>query len=244
MRLLIDAPADGVTNMACDEALLEAVGRGAAEPTLRFYQWDPPTISLGYFQRYADFQDLPPPAGALAVVRRTTGGGAILHDREWTYSLTLPVAHALVAGNPVRLYERVHDALIDTLGLLNVDAQRCGTGDGSAAHRGPFFCFARRHCLDVVIQGAKLAGSAQRRTGSAVLQHGSIVLANRFDQHPAATVQEHCGLTGNSLLEPLLEALQRHLGEPLIPGAWSAEECAAAQALRAKYADPAWTQRT
>ena len=111
MRLLIDEPADGVTNMARDEALLDWVGRGAAPPTLRFYRWEPPTISLGYFQAYSEFEKLPPPAGELAVVRRTTGGGAILHDREWTYSLALPASHPLAAGGKApKLYELMHDA--------------------------------------------------------------------------------------------------------------------------------------
>lgn len=244
MRLLIDPPADGVTNMARDEALLDEAGRSAAAGMLRFYQWSAPTISLGYFQKYADYEALPPPARGLAVVRRTTGGGAILHDREWTYSLALPVGHPLVGGRPVGLYDLVHDAVIDTLTLLNVPAGRCGASDGSAAHRGPFFCFARRHCADVVVGGEKLAGSAQRRTAAAILQHGSIILANRFDQHPVTSVQAHSGLTGAGFLEPLLEALARRLGEPLFSGAWTSEELAVAERYKNKYDDRAWTRRS
>src|SRR5580765_2945407 len=87
-RLFIDDPLDAVTNMARDESLLESVGRGESPPTLRLYQWSPAAISLGYFQDYAEFEALPAPAGTLAVVRRQTGGGAILHDLELTYSLT------------------------------------------------------------------------------------------------------------------------------------------------------------
>ena len=79
-RILQDSPLDGPTNMARDEALLDRVGDGSSPPTLRLYQWDPPTISLGYFQKYADYEALDPPAGELAVVRRPTGGGAILQD--------------------------------------------------------------------------------------------------------------------------------------------------------------------
>ena len=90
IRVIHDPALDGPTNMARDEALLSRVGRGASVPTLRLYQWDPPTVSLGYFQKYAEYECLGPPAGGLPVVRRQTGGGAILHDLELTYSLTLP----------------------------------------------------------------------------------------------------------------------------------------------------------
>ncbi|MCG3139150.1 MAG: Octanoyltransferase LipM [Phycisphaerae bacterium] len=243
MRLLIDDPRDGATNMARDEALLTRVGERKSPATLRFYQWDPPTISLGYFQKYAEYEELPPPAGELAIVRRTTGGGAILHDREWTYSIILPVDHDLLKPAPTRLYERVHDAIIDTLGLVNIRARRCGISDSSSAHQGPFFCFARRHCLDVLIEGQKLVGSAQRRIRQAVLQHGSIMLANRFDQHPVTSVQDHTALRGESLLEPLLEALQRHLSSTLEPDQWRDEELRLTEQLIAKYTDDTWLKR-
>jgi lipoate-protein ligase A len=162
------------------------VGTGQSPPTLRLYQWDPPTISLGYFQPYAQYKELPPPAGRLPVVRRPTGGGAILHDLELTYSLTLPTDHPLIHRNPNRLYELAHDAIINCLSSLGLNAARCGLTDDSGAARGPFFCFQRRHCYDLLLDGDKIAGSAQRRTRHAILQHGSIVLANRFSQHPTA----------------------------------------------------------
>lgn len=244
IRLLIDSPSDGPTNMARDEALLTLVGRLTVPPTLRFYQWDPPAISLGYFQRHEDYEQLPAPAGDVPVVRRTTGGGAILHDREWTYSLTLPVDNALVHRHgPTGLYELVHDALIDTLALINIRAQRCGISDNSSAHRGPFFCFQRRHCLDVLIDGRKLAGSAQRRTPRAILQHGSIILANRYDQHPVTALCEYTYLEDEALLGPLTDALQQRLGQLLAPGQWQDQELQLAESLREKYADDNWTKK-
>lgn len=242
-RLLIDAPADGVTNMARDEALLLGVGEGTSPATLRFYKWDPPTISLGYFQKYSEYEALPPPAGELAVVRRTTGGGAILHDREWTYSLALPVSHPLLTGNAARLYELVHDALIDTLSLLNVRTQRCGSTDDSSAGRGPFFCFDRRHCLDVLLDGQKLAGSAQRRTPQAVLQHGSIILSNRYQQHHVASITEHIDLDDQALLTPFIDALEQRLDVKLEEGEWSENELARAEDLTAKYGGEEWTRK-
>ena len=174
--------------MARDEALLHRVGAGESPPTLRLYQWDPPTISLGYFQPVAQYDSLDPPAGDLPVVRRLTGGGAILHDLELTYSLTLPADHALLEGGANRLYEVVHDAVIACLRAFQLRAARDGMTDGSGPTRGPFFCFARRHCLDVLIGNDKIAGSAQRRTKQAVLQHGSIILANRYQQQTTAAL--------------------------------------------------------
>ena len=112
--------------MARDEALLTRVGDGSSPPTLRLYEWAEPTISLGYFQQYRAYETLPPPAGRFALVRRLTGGGAILHDRELTYSLTLPARHPLVAHRPNHLYELVHDTLIDILVARGIDARRAG----------------------------------------------------------------------------------------------------------------------
>lgn len=188
LRVLNDGALDGPTNMARDEALLLRVGRGESPGTLRLYQWDPPTISLGYFQRYADYASLPKPAGSLPIVRRLTGGGAILHDWELTYSLALPIAHPLLQGGPSRLYGLMHNVVIAALAELGVLAARCGVSDDSGAAKGPFFCFERRHCYDVLVGRDKLAGSAQRRTRQAVLQHGSIVIGNRFSQQPTASV--------------------------------------------------------
>ncbi len=188
IRVLHDPPLDGPTNMARDEALMTRAGTGESVPTLRLYRWDPPTLSLGYFQAYADYESLPPPAGDLAVVRRLTGGGAILHDLELTYSLMLPITHPLLSAGPNRLYEVAHDAVIAALRLLGITAARCGVTDDSGPKRGPFLCFDRRHCYDVLIDDDKIAGSAQRRTRNAVLQHGSIILGNRYAQQATATV--------------------------------------------------------
>ncbi len=242
-RLLIDSPADGVSNMARDEALFVLAGEGASPPTMRFYKWDPPTISLGYFQSYGEYESLAPPAGDLAVVRRTTGGGAILHDREWTYSIAMPASHPLVQAGATQLYDLVHAALIDTLALLGVRAERCLLSDDSSAGRGPFFCFDRRHCTDVLLDGDKLAGSAQRRTKTAILQHGSIILANRYDQHHVAAITNHVVLVVDALLTPFVDALEQRLGVKFEEGEWSKDELARADDLAAKYSGEEWTRR-
>jgi len=243
LRVLYDPPLPGPVNMGRDDALLERVGAGASPPTLRFYQWDAPTISLGYFQRYAQYATLPPPAGELAVVRRPTGGGAILHDRELTYSLALPVEHPLLEAGAACLYERVHAALITALGGPAARARRCGVTDDSGPARGPFFCFARRHRVDVLVGDQKLAGSAQRRTANAVLQHGSIILDSRFPQQPAATVSAIANLGAADLAERITVALAEANQLEIVSGAWTPDELAAAQPHIARHESADWLKR-
>lgn len=171
-RLLIEAePRSGAWNMAFDEALLEAaVDRG--QVALRIYRWAEPTLSLGYFQRIAP-ADLPEPLRAVRHVRRLSGGGAILHDREWTYSCVVPKGHAL-AAKPELLYEEAHAALVRALAQRGVVARPRGTND-RAADRA-FLCFRRGDERDLLIGAHKIVGSAQRRRRGAVLQHGSVLL--------------------------------------------------------------------
>lgn len=244
LRLLVDPPLDGPANMARDEALMLRVGRGESVPTLRLYRWDPPTISLGYFQPIADYESLEPPEGELAVVRRLTGGGAILHDLELTYSLTLPSGHPLLGDGPNRLYELLHDAVITCLTGLGLEANRDGETDDSTPTRGPFFCFARRHRYDVLIGGDKIAGSAQRRTREAVLQHGSIILANRYAQQPTAAAPTAFEEAVEQVLARFPSDVSAGVDIAIEPGSWQDEEVAAAGDLIAKYTGDEWTRRT
>ena len=235
--------------MARDEALLIEVGNKSVPPTLRLYQWSPPTISLGYFQKFADYEALPAPAGGLAVVRRLTGGGAILHDLELTYSIALPIGHELLGEGANRLYELAHDAVIASLAELRLATVRCGKSDDSGAARGPFFCFERRHCYDVLLGGDKIAGSAQRRTRHAVLQHGSIVLGNRFAQQPTAVAEE--SLSVSETLGKITEVgrifagqIERVFGTSLNELGWTQSERELTSTLIQKYQSDQWTRRT
>ena len=225
------------------------VGDGSASPTLRLYQWAPPTISLGYFQKYADFEALPPPAGNLPVVRRLTGGGAILHDLELTYSLAVPMGHDLLRDGANRLYELAHDAVIAALGELNLETARCGMTDDSGAARGPFFCFERRHCYDVLLGGDKIAGSAQRRTRFAVLQHGSIVLGNRFAQQTTAGAQDAANINEtfariSAARVALADQMTTVVGVHFELTGRSETEGKLAESLTLKYRSDDWTRRT
>ena len=236
--------------MARDEALLECGAEDDARPVLRFYAWSLPTISLGYFQDYSAYEELPDPAGGLAVVRRTTGGGAILHDLEVTYSLTLPADHSLVRGRPNRLYGLAHEAVIHAIGEgVRMMGDDCGGCDASS-RRGPFFCFARRHGYDVVIDAAqvpggvsKIAGSAQRRTRRAILQHGSIILDSRYDQQPTATWSSLVGaIDFDAAVVRLIPAFEAALELSVVGCEWRLQELEAARRIESKYAGRAWTR--
>jgi lipoate-protein ligase A len=171
-RLIVDLePASGRWNMAVDEALLESAVAGGP-CTVRWYRWDQPTLSLGYFQTLRTARHEPRLAG-LPVVHRLTGGGAIIHDQELTYSCVLP-AHQALARNARQLYLCVHERIIQVLaGFGFVAALR---GDRDAARGGNFLCFDRGDDFDVVMGEHKVLGSAQRRRKGAVLQHGSLLL--------------------------------------------------------------------
>ena len=158
--------------MAVDEALLEAAAEG--QGTLRFYRWSEPTLSLGYFQQYPDRWQHEP-SRQCAVVRRASGGGAILHDIELTYSLAVPAAHPLAADR-LGCYRAMHAALVEALADWGVQAVVLQQADKESHHRQPFLCFQRRAPGDVLVDGVKIAGSAQRRCRGAVLQHGSVLL--------------------------------------------------------------------
>lgn len=240
-RWIVDGPADGPDNMARDEAVLIGVSEGRVPATLRLYGWSAPTISLGYFQPYSDYAALPPPAGQLPVVRRFTGGGAILHDLEMTYSLTLPLDHPLLAGRgPSGLYEVVHRAFARLLAEAGVRTSG-GPQDGGASQRGPFFCFERHGRYDLLIDGAKVLGSAQRRTRTAVLQHGSLILDSRYDQQRCACAARHAEVDLSRRVPRLVEFITgSRAGEPATFGD---DERQLAERLRARYDDPAWTRR-
>jgi lipoate-protein ligase A len=157
--------------MAVDEVLLDLASH-QGNSTLRFYSWTDPTLSLGYFQSYQDREEHPPSLDC-ACVRRMTGGGAILHDRELTYSFAAAVT-TLGGGNGERLYRIFHETLVAALRDFGVAAALCSSP--SPLQPEPFLCFQRRAAGDVLLKGWKIAGSAQRRRKQGILQHGSVLL--------------------------------------------------------------------
>jgi lipoate-protein ligase A len=148
-----------------------------------------------------------------------------------------------VGNSPRGLYELAHAAVIDTLAGLGVAASRSGFSDDSGAARGPFFCFARRHESDLLLGDQKITGSAQRRTKHAILQHGSIVLATRFAQHPTATLDLPLATTVEKVRLFFPAHFSQRIKTPCQAGDWSAAELALASKLREKYAGNEWTRR-
>jgi Lipoate-protein ligase A len=188
------APHSAAMNMAIDEALLEFV----TIPLIRFYRWQSPALSFGYFGRFANIashqcrRDL---------VRRWTGGGIVFHGEDLTYSLVIPASDTAFAESSTSIYEKIHRALCDALSetgqpaVVAADGDR-GPGSATAATRtgisdAGYNCFANPVRADVMIDGRKIAGAAQRRTRRGLLQQGSIQ-----------------GIEfGNSLTEPFAQAL-------------------------------------
>ncbi len=158
--------------MAIDQLLLQ---RAASEgqTALRFYQWAEPTLSLGYFQsatarsRHRESLNCP-------VIRRSSGGGAIVHDLELTYCYTTPSTIRSTHASR-QLYDAFHETLILCLAELGIEAVLCEPSS-KAVHEEPFLCFQRRAAGDVLCGDHKVTGSAQRRFRSAIMQHGSILL--------------------------------------------------------------------
>ncbi len=173
-RLIYDSPTAGSINMAVDMAILAAVGTGQSPPTLRLYAWSPPCLSLGYGQRAADVAFERVAALGWDVVRRPTGGRAILHTDELTYSVTLPPGDDIAAGNVVESYRRISRALVAGLVKLGVQPEADKRADGIDVP-GPV-CFETPSHYEITVGGRKLIGSAQVRRKEGVLQHGSLPL--------------------------------------------------------------------
>jgi len=260
-RLIVDEPAEGAWNMAVDEALLERAAEGGPA-TLRLYRWAEPTLSLGYFQAYADRAGHPPSDG-LPCVRRSSGGGALVHDREVTYSLTLP-PEALRGRETRGLYCAAHRAVIDTISTLGGDPAGmtlCDpAGGGGRPSEEPFLCFLRRADGDLLVaeppSGAvdtrpvagryKVTGSAQRKRRGALLQHGGVLLAQspHAPELPGLAELGVIAARAEAFAESLAGALAKRLELDLSTGGLTTTETAGAERLRAeKHLNPGWVRR-
>ena len=205
---LVDSARTGPENMAIDQAMLRQTDRDGVV-RIRFYRWSIPTLSLGYFQKYSEFekfqQQLEEESSPLevveplSVVRRATGGGAIVHHFDWTYSIAIPQGletEKKSIGASCGLYFSLHQAVIQwinkTLDIRAGKAMIWSVAEGCKASESAkavgctqqskqihlaFLCFQRRSPGDIVVGNCKLMGSAQRRFQSAILQHGSLLLA-------------------------------------------------------------------
>ena len=263
-RLLRSAWADGATNMAVDEAILRAVAVGQVPPTLRFYAWEPACLSLGRGQPLADVDLQALRAADFGLVRRPTGGKAILHVDELTYSTIAPQDDARVSGGIVESYRRLSAGLVrglERLGLTSLVADRQKSPPlvgGAGGGKGPV-CFEVPSDYEITAGGRKLVGSAQMRTQSVVLQHGALPLYGDIARicpllaaHPdpvqvrarATTVEEALGsfgstrdkrsVTWDEAADAMAAGFAEALNLRLEPGTLIDEERAWAKELRAE----------
>ena len=172
-RLIQTPPATGAWNMAVDEAVLESVGRGDSLPTLRLFSWEPPCISLGYAQPVADVDMDSLHSLGWHLVRRPTGGRAILHTDELTYSVCAPLHEPRVTGTVLESYSRLAQALLMALNILTLPAQAKENYGTPRQNTNPI-CFEVPSNYEITVGGKKLIGSAQARRKEGILQHGSL----------------------------------------------------------------------
>jgi lipoyl(octanoyl) transferase len=204
------SPCSGTWNMAFDEALLErCLSQNVCH--VRLYRWQTPTVSLGYFQDYHP-ETIPENLRSLEVVRRLSGGGAILHHHELTYSCSVPPEHPL-AKAPMEIYRRVHACLIEILQERGVVCAMRGAALDFPQGE-PFLCYSRGDEHDVLCQGQKIIGSAQRRRRGAVLQHGSVLLKRSVHAPQFLGVEDFYPRVTFSETADLCDRLARIFGRP------------------------------
>jgi lipoate-protein ligase A len=183
-RLVTTSPACGAWNMAIDEVILRSIGREEALPTLRLYAWQPPCLSLGYAQPFNDVDITSLTDYGWDLVRRPTGGRAILHTDELTYAVIAPENEPRLAGGVLESYQRLSEAILLALRVLGIEAQ--ARVKPSPAPTQPSVlteetnqnpvCFEVPSNYEITVNGKKLVGSAQARKKEGVLQHGSLLL--------------------------------------------------------------------
>lgn len=207
LRVIVDGPRTGQDNMYWDAALLDSFREGD-DPILRVYRWWPPAVSFGYNQKEADFDPDAVAARGFGIVRRPTGGRAILHADEITYCVVGASPSDLFGDSLHSTYMKINEALVQFLRALGLDPEISG---GEAAHelRGAL-CFKSAGQHEIRVGGRKLIGSAQRRKTDIFLQHGSILTGPTHAELVDCVVPERQSISKEQLL-----ALTTDLGQLL-----------------------------
>ncbi|MFY0543289.1 lipoate--protein ligase family protein [Brevibacillus sp. H7] len=180
-RYIVTEGMSPAMNMAIDEAILQMHSEGKVPPTVRFYTWDPATLSIGYFQkaeREIDFAELR--KHGLGFVRRPTGGRAVLHDQELTYSVVVSESHPKMPSSVTEAYKVISLGLLHGFQNLGLQAEMVSLASEEEKEKysspGSSACFDSPSWYELVVEGKKVAGSAQTRQKGIILQHGSILL--------------------------------------------------------------------
>lgn len=264
-RFIYDKPAEGALNMAIDEAILQAVSAKHALPTLRVYGWQPFCLSLGYGQHASDADFERMKKHGWDAVRRPTGGKAILHGDELTYSVALPIDHELAQGDVVTSYRRISEALMIALQHLGLSPHSEQVPKGNQGLGA--VCFEVPSHYEITVEGRKLIGSAQVRRKEGILQHGTLPLRgdiaricdalaypDEVTRHHAKTQVRERATTLSRVLgydvayhdvaHAFVKGFSDAFDLDMAEGVLSTEEAQNAQALRYNTYDTiAWTQK-
>jgi lipoate-protein ligase A len=243
IRLVKDQPTTGSWNMAIDDALL-AEQLPPETAILRLYRWSPATLSLGYFQLLED-REAHQDSQQLDCVRRASGGGAILHDQELTYSFVFP-SSGLSANEISDVYDLFHDSLISVFQSRGINAQKCTNPPEMTQSGKPFLCFQRRSSGDILLNDYKIVGSAQRRNRHQVLQHGSILLrqSSYAPELPGILELTNIDLTSLDWLTDWLQELSCRLNSQLSNYTLTHECLKTAHKIEAdKFLNDQWTHK-
>jgi len=244
-RLIIDPALEGAENMASDEAVLRACeAEPSAPPVLRLYGWSEPTLSIGYLQNASPFLST-----SMPVVRRITGGRAVLHDKELTYSLVAGTGHHLFSGGILAAYSFISGCIISALKQAGVDAE---FARGAGASGGKDACFYTPSRYEVLVDGRKLVGSSQRRFKKAFLQHGSILLCVDREKNAKvfgpevvgrmASLSEFSDISHEEFRRAFISAMATGLKAAFTPSELNERETLVKEELkRRRYSDAGWT---
>lgn len=261
-RLILEPhPRDGALNMATDEALLREVAARRSPPTLRLYAWSPPAMTLGRGQPFSDVDVAALTADGITLLRRTTGGTAVLHEDELAYAVAVTNDEMRLSGDIVESYKGLSVALLcglEKIGLRNAEANAHTEGRGSP--RSPV-CFELPSDYEITVDQRKLIGSAQMRIRGGILQHGTLPLGGdiaRISDYltarpPAKRIYVHaltlCEALGHTVVwrdvaDALVASFSGTLNLTLAPASLlPAERHLIDQLVTEKYSNPAWTEK-
>lgn len=266
-RLIIHPPYHGAWNMAVDEAILESVSSKLQLPTLRLYDWNPYTLSLGHAQPVADVNISALQKNNWTLVRRPTGGRAILHADEMTYSVCAPTDEQTISGGVLESYQKISNALLCALEIIGIsaDSKKKKVSDSGLSHDP--VCFQYPSDYEITFQEKKLIGSAQARKKNGVLQHGSIPLFGDISRiievlsfsddlikqnakisllQRATTIKESLGkdISWFEFASAISEGFHQKLGINFVNDTLTKPELSRAeQIFHEKFANDSWTMR-
>jgi lipoyl(octanoyl) transferase len=265
-RLIIDQPAAGSWNMAVDDALLEAAQGDSYMPTLRLYSWNPPCLSLGHAQHISEVDQVALKKMGWDLVRRPTGGRAILHIDELTYSITGNAKQPVLKGGILESYQKISQAFIQMLQKYSLDP-RSREESQQAKNQIEPVCFEIPSNYEITVAGKKIIGSAQARRKNAILQHGAIPLTGDISRiikvlaytdedsrkkaaqrvlQRATTIADQTGkpISWHQSALDLVQAFEETHNMFFIKGELTAEEAVSAKRIeKEKYGNKSWNER-